>query len=852
MGGLTSRAPLRGTQLQAAGLFLAVAVAMFSGLVASEVVSSSLDKLETATTRAEGQSDTAADLLETVQEAETTQRGFLLTRRPADLAPYHGALQRIDPLLARLNSLAEGTPWLEAEAALLTTAIHGRLSALAEEVRQAAPGPAAPPGLAGPSPTATGRVEMDTVRATAARIRGQAEAERAALVGKLQTRQRIVGMTMLGALGIGLLLLTAAALRLLWNRAALLRARDGERLEAARLQAAVEHVRDGVAVFGPDGRLTIRNSRFAATIGLTAEQVRPGTPLEMVVAAVDMDPPVLSQPRPAEAPVMTEVRQGARVLEILRSAMPDGGQMIAVADISRRVQAEAIARQAQKMEMIGQMTGGIAHDFNNLLQVVSANIELVSLRLAQSGTDPVLLDRLEAANAGAARGAQLTRHLLAFARRQPLTPEALDPARLLMSMEDMLRRTLGEAVELSVSIGAGLWAMRADPSQMESALLNLTLNARDAMVRGDGIPSGRVVIEVANAALDAGYAGTHDEVAPGHYLMFTVSDNGSGMTPEQLARSMEPFYTTKPDGKGTGLGLPMVFGFAKQSSGHFQLYSEPGVGTTARLYIPRTNAPVESPAPARPLVSRAAGELVLLVEDDVSVRRTAAAALQSLGYTVHEACDGDAALAMLESSLRPDLLFMDVVMPGKFSSREVALRSQVLVPGLAVLFTSGYTQQAVLRDGRIEPGMSLLSKPWRTEDLGRAVRTALDAVRRPRLTPPRRRVLLVEDEALVRMTTADALTDLGFDVLEAASGGAALERLQPPPDLLLTDLGLPDMDGMELIARVHAIVPRLPVVVASGRSEAPEADVVFLAKPYDGGDLRRAVEQALHMPLAAL
>ena len=242
--------------------------------------------------------------------------------------------------------------------------------------------------------------------------------------------------------------------------------------------------------------------------------------------------------------------------------------------------------------------------------------------------------------------------------------------------------------------------MRADPAQLESALLNLALNARDAMIRSDGVPAGRITIEVANAALDETFAGTHDEVAPGEYVMFAVTDNGSGMSPEQLARAMEPFYTTKPDGKGTGLGLPMVFGFAKQSGGHFQLYSEPGHGTTARLYIPRTRAAVET---RRRSASRsygaANGELVLLVEDDSSVRRVAADALHKLGYTVHEAGNGDEALALLEAGIRPAVLFTDVVMPGTTTSRELAIRAQAMVPGLAVLFTSGYTAEFVMQNG---------------------------------------------------------------------------------------------------------------------------------------------------------
>jgi CheY-like chemotaxis protein len=487
------------------------------------------------------------------------------------------------------------------------------------------------------------------------------------------------------------------------------------------------------------------------------------------------------------------------------------------------------------------MTGGIAHDFNNLLQVISANIELARDRLLRLGAGEPVLDRLEAASAGVARGARLTRHLLAFARRQTLMPEPLDPARVLFGLEDVLRRTLGEAVELKLVIAADAWTMRADPTQLESALLNLALNARDAMTGPSGLVSGRVTIEVANTRVDEGTVSTQEEVQPGEYVMFTVSDTGIGMTQEQLARALEPFYTTKPEGKGTGLGLPMVFGFAKQSGGHFQLSSKPGQGTRARLCIPRTTAPVvQTPEPATE-AGPAGGELVLLVEDDHAVRCAAAAAIRTLGYAVHKASNGDEALRLIEGGLRPALLFTDVVMPGAIEARELSARAKELVPDLAVLFTSGDAQDRIDRADQIGRGLNLLQKPWRRDELARALRTALDSVRH---AEPRR-ILFVEDEPIVRMTTGEVLTELGFEVVEAGTGAEALDRLDPAPHLLMTDLGLPDMDGMALIGRVRALLPGLPVVVSSGRTATPEADVVYLLKPYDARDLRGAVEAAL-------
>ena len=518
--------------------------------------------------------------------------------------------------------------------------------------------------------------------------------------------------------------------------------------------------------------------------------------------------------------------------------------MVAVADITRRVQAEDVARQAQKMEVLGQMTGGVAHDFNNLLQVVSANLELISQRLAKRDEpDSWLQARLEAARAGVVRGARLTRQLLAFARRQPLAPEPLDPARVLMGIEDMLRRTLGEAVALELVIGGGLWSVRADPNQLENALLNLVVNARDAMTGPDGMPAGRLTIEAANASLDKEYAARAAEVTPGQYVMYAVTDTGIGMTPDQLRRATEPFYTTKAEGKGTGLGLSMVFGFAKQSNGHFQLYSEPGRGTTARLYIPRTAAPARI-ASAEPVnLPMATGELVLLVEDDPGVRQVAIDALTGLGYTVQAAPDAEAALRLLEAGVRPDVLFTDVVMPGELTSRGLAERAQRMLPGLAVLFTSGYTQNSIVHNGELDPGVSLLSKPWRTEELARQMRSVLDQARARR--PARSlRVLLVEREPLLRMATSAMLVDLGHAVLEVGTGAEALSRLIHGVDVMICGLDLLDIEGPALVDQVRKRLPGLPVIMPHGTAAAARDDVVWLRKPYDEETLQAALLQA--------
>ncbi|MBV9750705.1 MAG: response regulator [Acetobacteraceae bacterium] len=836
--------PRPATRLQAAAILAVCLLSLAGLLVGGRLVARSIEQLEAASTTARLQSEAARDVITTLQAAETGQRGFLLTGRDSYLDPFHAASGKIGAELDALNEAAAGTK-LQSDAAELTRLAMQKMAELDETVRLAQAG-----GVEAAKPivlTDAGRMLMEEAGRAAARMAERADADRATRATKLRRRQEQVSAAVLVGLGLGLVLLTAAALRLLWTGGALQWTRRQMRTEAARLHAAVEHLPEGIAVFDEADRLTLSNARVAPCLGLSPEQTAPGTPFAAIALAARLEPPILAEPRPELRPTTAEARQGGRVLEIWRSPMPGGGQMLAIADVTRRTEAEAIARQAQKMEMIGQMTGGVAHDFNNLLQIVSANLELAARRASAKGADPTLLSRLEQASAGVARGAQLTRQLLAFARRQPLAPVPLDPARVLISMEDMLRRTLGEAIELKLVVAPRLWSMRADPSQLESALLNLALNARDAMENADGVPVGKLTIRVENVTLDPDEA-RRAEVKAGDYVLFAVNDTGCGMDAEQLRRATEPFFTTKRDGKGTGLGLPMVFGFAKQSGGHFQLISASGRGTTALLYIPRTTARIEPQAAAPAQAPRGNGELVLLVEDDASVRRAAGASLQALGYAVCEASNGDEALTLLNKGLQPAVLFTDVVMPGAISSRELAREAKKRLPELAVLFTTGYTQETIVHDGQLDEDVKLISKPWRTEDLGQALHGAMQSASH-RETRPHRRVLLVEDEPLVRMITADALADLGFEVLEAATASAALLLLDPAPDLLVADLGLPDMDGAELILQARSILPDLPVVVASGRSAPPSGDLVFLAKPYDAGELERAVNRALTTPV---
>jgi signal transduction histidine kinase/CheY-like chemotaxis protein len=375
--------------------------------------------------------------------------------------------------------------------------------------------------------------------------------------------------------------------------------------------------------------------------------------------------------------------------------------------------------QAQKMEAVGQLTGGIAHDFNNMLTVILGNAEFLVDDLADRPESRELAQSMVMA---AERGADLTRSLLAFARRQPLAPQAVDANRLVLSMEGLLRRTLGEHIEYRITLSPGLWPAMVDPAQIESAVLNLALNARDAMPYG-----GALTIETSCTHLDEAYVGRHLEVQPGDYVMIAVSDSGTGMSPEVLAQVFEPFFTTKEVGKGTGLGLSMVYGFVRQTGGHVKLYSELGEGTTVKLYLPRADAAPAAAEPARPAPTMGAGEVVLAVEDNDLVRSHVTGELKTLGYTVISAASGAEALHVVhDRERRIDLLFTDVVMPGGLSGPDLARLALEVRPGLKVLYTSGYTENSVVHNGRLDPGVQLLTKPYRRQELARKLREALE------------------------------------------------------------------------------------------------------------------------------
>jgi signal transduction histidine kinase/ActR/RegA family two-component response regulator len=392
------------------------------------------------------------------------------------------------------------------------------------------------------------------------------------------------------------------------------------------------------------------------------------------------------------------------------------------AEAAERREAEAVIRQMQKMESIGQLTGGIAHDFNNMLAIVTGSLDMAKRRL--KGTeDPKVAQSIDNAAEGARRAAVLTQRLLAFSRQQPLEPQAVDANRLVSGMSELIRRTIGETIAVEIVLGGGLWPCFADPAQLENALINLAVNARDAMPDG-----GRLTLETANTHLDELYAAANADVTPGQYVMLGVTDTGVGMSADVAERAFDPFYTTKGPGQGTGLGLSQVFGYVKQSGVHVKIYSEPGRGTTLRLYFPRHFGPAA--AGAGPLLQATevpqgrAEQVILVVEDEEQVRVMTVEALTDLGYTVVDAPDGAAALARAGELERLDLLLTDVVMPG-MNGRELADQLCAARPGTPVLFTTGYARNAVVHNGMLDPGVAFLAKPFTVDQLARKVAEAL-------------------------------------------------------------------------------------------------------------------------------
>lgn len=549
---------------------------------------------------------------------------------------------------------------------------------------------------------------------------------------------------------------------------------------------------------------------------------------------------------------------------VIDAIRDDDGELIGFAKITRDItekrrasetleQTREALFQAQKMEAVGKLTGGVAHDFNNVLQVLRGNLELLENRHRR---DTWSVERLAHAIDAVERGAKLASQLLAFGRRQALRPTVVDLAAMVRSMDSLLARALGEMIRVETVIAAGLWNTLVDTHQLENVLLNLAINARDAMPLG-----GRLTVELSNTMLDDRYVRALTDVPPGQYVMLGVTDTGTGMTAEVAEHAFDPFYSTKPEGHGTGLGLSMAYGFIKQSGGHIKIYSEVGHGTTVKIYLPRSTEKAEA-MPLKRMGSTMAGgeETILVVEDDAKVQSTVVEMLAGLGYSVLKADDAEQALAVIRSGVNIDLLFTDVVMPGTLRSPEMARQAVQLLPHLKVLFTSGYTQNAIVHGGRLDAGVELLSKPYSQEELAWKVRRVLGSPGKSVASDGQGaivettthnvtrsiRVLIVEDDAASLDAVCELLEMLGHQVSKAANAEQAKDRLNGGVfDVILTDVNMPGLSGISLAQQAVAAHPALRVVFSSG-DELPSGTLLdspykTLRKPFSVDELKEAL-----------
>ena len=799
--------------------------------------------------------EAARKLQNNLQIAESSQRGYLIDGDQAYFQAYQAAAALVPEDLRAFRAITRDNPSQQRRADRLQELITDRLNLLAGNITLAASPKLDKQVLF--NALQRGRLEMDAIR----RLTNDSLREEVELLAKRDRQRRdtenleISFAIGAGVLSLGIMLMAAALL--VRNNVSLAAAEQARANEAAIVQATLETVREGIAYFTSDGLLCAFNARFFDLLSLPADLARFQTHLaafRKIEASRSGMGHIFEPPTAAEkGSDTTSIVWAGRELDIYKAPVSTGGFIVGVADQTDRKRAESMVRQTQKMEAIGHLTGGVAHDFNNLLQIVSANLDLAAAGETVRA-DPRLAARLQNAIEAVTRGSRLTGQLLAFARRQALEPRSVDLGRVLRDMSDMLRRSLGETIQVETVIAGGLWNTLADPNQLENTVLNLAINGRDAMPDG-----GKLTLEVANAFLDDAYAAAHTDVAAGQYVMLAVTDTGSGMTPEVLGRVFEPFFTTKPEGQGTGLGLAQTYGFVKQTGGHIKIYTEVGHGTTIKLYLPRTRREADAPVTGGGAPAEGGSERILVVEDDGGVRAAVIDMLRELGYRVSHATNAEDALASLKSEA-PDLIFTDVVMPGALSTREFTRRAQEMHPGVKVLYTSGYTQNAIVHNGKLDDDALLLSKPYRKDELARKLRSVFAGTARGAIAPPkpdtaggeaprRGKVLVVEDVALIRMTTVDMVEQLDFPVCEAGDGPQALAMLEQDGEIeiLLTDLGLPGMDGRQLVQEALRLKPSLKVIIASGYSaRAEDAQLAgvasHLTKPFDLTRLKRALE----------
>ena len=699
-----------------------------------------------------------SDTLLLIRRAESAARGFVLTDDPHFVKEYSETRAQVAPALADLKEATRDNP---AQTQLIEDSegpIARRLAVSSDIIRLH--GEKDEAGMAALRARAQGRVATATLTANFDKLAAEEERLLAARrADSQQTRLILLAIDLAGAA----LILVLAALLIRETRSSSrkletsLRVSEAanETLEAAvaertgHLVAAHEELRhsasvlqntfnsmaEAVLVVEADGAIALSNAAAERMLrhrpGMTVAQLRAQTavfrtdgstplpvsemPITRVLRGEQFDGQELMA-RFAAASHLVHLVVSGRPLRDSSGAI--SGAALVFHDTTASRETERQLQQAQKLDAIGKLTGGVAHDFNNMLTVISGTTETLVAALRDQ---PDLLKTATLIDQAAERCGELIQHLLAFARRQPLQPRNININETVLDVAKLLRPTLGEQIEIQTLLGRDVAASRIDPSQLANSLLNMAINARDAMPDG-----GKLILETANVVLDDAYAQANADVAPGRYIMLAVSDSGAGMPAEVRDKVFEPFFTTKDAGKGSGLGLSMVYGFVKQSGGHIKIYSEEGHGTTIRLYLPPAGAPAETAASAASPTS-GGSERILVVEDDAMVRNFVIAQLASLGYKTVAAADGRAAMALVRGGEPFDLLFTDVIMPGGMSGRELADEVEKLRPGTKVLYTSGYTDNAIVHHGRLDEGVLLLTKPYRKTQLDQMVRRALGA-----------------------------------------------------------------------------------------------------------------------------
>lgn len=686
-----------------------------------------------------------------VTRSESAQRGYLITGDTAYLQTYDEALQRIPESIGRLRSLTQDNNIQQQRLDALQPKIGERLALLAKHIEQRQ---TLGIGALDPAEFDRGKTLMDEIRRSVGEIFAEEQRLYQIRAGAADAQVDLtIAVVVIGTVG-GIVIL---CLVFYWltrevgsrqraeamlkgvnerleervrDRTATLEAEIAERRRVDEtLHAVIEESPFAIVGLAPDRKVMIWNRAAERIFGYSADEIldRP-YPLVPPDGQAEFDQ-IFERSTAGERLRNVSVRRrhkdGAAV-EIVFSGAPlyDAGHQLRgivfiLEDVTLRRSLEQQLRQAQKMEAVGQLTGGIAHDFNNLLGIIIGSLDLLKERVAE---DAESADLAQESLAGALRGAELTRRMLAFARRQPLQPKIINLNDTLPGMTHMLRRTLGEDITISTSTASDLWTALADPSQVEDAILNLAVNARDAMQQG-----GRLLIETANVRLDEVYAAQHAEVVAGEYVMLAVTDSGTGMPAEIVDRAFDPFFTTKEMGRGTGLGLSMVYGFIKQSGGHVKIYSEPGHGTTVKLYLPKaadgTAATIDGPHIA---VEHVVGtEAILVVEDDAKLRGIAVKLIRDLGYRVREADGAKAALAILDETDEIELLFTDVIMPNG-TGYDLARVARERRPHLKILFTTGYSEHFVKTGDAADFAAHLITKPYRKQELASKLRSVLE------------------------------------------------------------------------------------------------------------------------------